>query len=83
MPVQKNLPGGTFLLFISNTSRPTPCSTSRALLLLEDHLQLDDLEVFQQLCSLKSKDMLVAMVMDGLATDYLMTSWDPDFSRWF
>ena len=30
----------------------------------------------------ESKELLVVKVMDGLATDYFMTSWDPDFFRW-
>ena len=69
--------------YSSLTPADLPVQLQEALLLLEDHFQPGDHEVCQQQCSPKSKELLVVKVMDGLATDYFMTSWDPDLFRWY
>ena len=39
--------------------------------------------MFQKHRGLKNKEMLVDKVMEILAKDYLMTSWEHDLFRWY
>ena len=76
MPVQQNLPGGTYLLIdLQHQLLQRPVHYVALLLPEDNNLQPGDQEMFSKQCSLQSREMLVVMVMDGLATDYLMTSY--------